>query len=72
MVLPGDGMFQADIALHAWRIILLPYVVEIIADHPAQIAGFHHRHIRPHSGQGIDSCIPIIQGEVIGKEHRDL
>ena len=54
MVLPGDGMFQADIALHAWHIILLPYVVEIIADHPAQIAGFHHRHIRPHSGQGID------------------
>ena len=45
--------------------------MKVIANRSTQIVGSQHN-VRPHSGQGVDPCAPLIQWQVIGKEHREL
>ena len=56
-----ESPLRVEVAPHALDIILLPQEVKVIAGHLAQIVSTQHRNIRPHSRQGVDSCIQIIQ-----------
>ena len=56
-----ESPLRVEVAPHALDIILLPQEVKVIAGNLAQIVSIQHRNIRPHSWQGVDSCIPIIQ-----------
>ena len=35
--------------------------------HSTQIVGSQHKQIRPHSGQGVDSCVPITSNRSLGR-----
>ena len=54
------GPPRANSAPHARYPVLLPHVVKVVTNYLAHIVYPHHGYIRPHRGQSIDRCIPIV------------
>ena len=54
------GPLRANSAPHARHPVLLPHVVKVVTNYLPHVVHPHHGYIRPHRGQGIDRCIPVI------------
>ena len=64
-------LLRANSALHA-RYPELFLQVKVVTNYLAHIVYSHHGYIRPHRGQGIDRCFPIVHRLFIGQKHGDL